>query len=137
MPVINAQMKSDIEAITATVTHYYEGYIERDINKLIKAFDTEHGTMKVPIDENDLTKGFRNRYFKEVVPKWGNRKKLDQNTLDTCALKILNIDVESNKIASAKMLMKVGDITYIDMLSLHNIGGQWKITNKSYHVVDN
>ncbi|MBO6607127.1 nuclear transport factor 2 family protein [Psychroserpens sp.] len=131
-----AQNQTDIEAISTTITNYYEGYIHRDIDKLNKAFDTENGTMKVPIDNNDLSKGFRNRYFSEVVPKWGNRKKLDSETLANCKLEILNIDVESSKIASGKMLMKVGDVTYIDILSLHKIGETWKITNKIYHVAD-
>ena len=131
-----AQNQTDIEAITATITNYYEGYVERDINKLNEAFDTKYGTMKVPVDNNDLSQGFLNRYFSEVVPKWGNRKKLDAKTLANCKLEILNIDVESAKIASGKMLMKVGEITYIDILSLHKIGDKWKITNKIYHVVD-
>ena len=131
-----AQNQTDIEAITATITNYYEGYVERDINKLNEAFDTKYGTMKVPVDNNDLSQGFLNRYFSEVVPKWGNRKKLDAKTLASCKLEILNIDVESAKIASGKMLMKVGEITYIDILSLHKIGDKWKITNKIYHVVD-
>lgn len=131
-----SQNQSDIEAITKTITNYYEGYIERDINKLNKAFDTDHGTMKVPVDDNDHSKGFRNRYFGEILPKWGNREKLDEQTLANCKLEILNIDIEYSKIASGKMLMKVGDITYIDILSLHKIGGQWKITNKIYHVAN-
>lgn len=129
-----AQSQNDMEAITETITNYYEGYIERDIDKLNKAFDTEHGTMKVPVDTNDHSKGFRNRYFSEIIPKWGNREKLDENTLANCKLEILNIDVESSTIASGKMLMQVGDVTYIDILSLHKIGEKWKITNKIYHV---
>ncbi len=131
-----AQSQNDLVAITQTITNYYEGYIDRDIEKLNKAFDTDHGTMKVPVDPNDDTKGFRNRYFSEIVPKWGNREKLDEKTLKNCKLEILNIDVESSKIASGKMLMKVGDVTYIDILSLHKIGNDWKITNKIYHVAE-
>lgn len=129
-----AQSKNDMEAVTETITNYYEGYIERDIAKLNKAFDTAHGTMKVPVDANDHSKGFRNRYFSEIIPKWGNREKLDEKTLANCKLEILNIDVESSTIASGKILMKVGGMTYIDILSLHKIGETWKITNKIYHV---
>ena len=136
MNLIVAQNQTDLEGVSSAITNYYEGYIERDINKLKEAFDTEHGTMKVPIDENDHSKGFRNRYFSEVVPIWGNRKKLDSQTLSNCKLEILNIDIESSMIASSKILMKVGNVSYIDILSLHNIGGQWKITNKIYLVAE-
>ncbi|WP_415191243.1 nuclear transport factor 2 family protein [Psychroserpens sp.] len=130
-----AQSKTDdISLIIETVTNYYDGYIERDIAQLYKAFDTENGTMKIPLDTNDSTKGFKNVFFKDVVPKWGNREKLSNTELENCALHILNIDIEAGQIASAKMSMKVGDVTYIDILSLNLINGDWKITNKIYHV---
>jgi len=124
----------DITRITQTVQHYYEGYIERDIDKLNTAFDTDYGTMKVPVNTNDSSKGYKNVYFKELIPKWRNRKKLSESELQDCALHILNIDVEPGNIASTKMSMTVKDVTYIDILSLHNINGEWKITNKIYHV---
>jgi hypothetical protein len=90
--------------------------------------------MKIPLDANDSTKDFKNVFFKDVVPKWGNREKLSNTELENCALHILNIDIEAGQIASAKMSMKVGDVTYIDILSLNLINGDWKITNKIYHV---
>ena len=124
----------DLTGITQTLQNYYNGYIERDIDKLNKAFDTENGTMKVPTDNSLPPKGFKNVLFKDVIPKWGNKEKLSDSELSDCVLHILNIDVESGNIASAKMSMKVGDITYIDVLSLHHINGVWKITNKMYHV---
>jgi hypothetical protein len=134
LPGFSQTKTDDLKLITISIQNYYDGYIERDIDKLNKAFDTENGTMKVPIDSNDSSKGFKNIFFKELVPKWGNREKLSTKELQNCALRILNIDVEGGKIASAKMSMKVGDVTYIDILSLHRIDGEWKITNKIYHV---
>lgn len=61
--------KEDIDGVKSAIQNYYDGYIYRDITKLNMAFDTIHGTMKVPIEENGKVIGFRNRYFKEVVPK--------------------------------------------------------------------
>ena len=126
--------QDETKAVKSTIQNYYDGYINRDITKLNKAFDTIHGTMKVPLEENGKVIGFRNRYFKEVVPKWGNRKQMQQEILNNCALKILSIDLTDEQIASAKIEMKVDTIAYVDVLSLHNIKGHWKITNKMYVV---
>lgn len=64
----------------------------------------------------------------------GKSKKLSSDILQNCALTILNIDLVDEQIASAKLLMKVDTISYIDILSLQKIGNTWKITNKIYVV---
>lgn len=61
--------KVSIDAIQNTIQHYYEGYIHRDLSKLTKVFDLKYGTMKVPIMKDNKLIGFKNRYFKEVIPK--------------------------------------------------------------------
>lgn len=132
--VSSQEKESTIHAITTTIQNYYDGYIDRDFTKLEKAFDLENGTMKVPILKKEKVVGFKNRYFKEIVPKWGNQKKLSSDILQNCALTILNIDLVDEQIASAKLLMKVDTISYIDILSLQKIGNTWKITNKIYVV---
>lgn len=123
-----------VDAIQETIQNYYDGYIFRDFEKLKKAFDLENGTMKVPELQDKKVVGFKNRYFKEVVPKWGNRKKLPQETLQNCKLTILNMDIVDDNIASAEISMKVDTVTYIDILSLQKIENTWKITNKIYVV---
>lgn len=128
------QKRTSVDDIQQTIQHYYDGYIDRDIDKLNKAFDTENGTMKIPITENTKTIGFKNAYFKDLMPIWGNRAKLSKEVLKNCALQILNIDVVDAEIASAKISMKVDTVTYIDILSLQKINDVWKITNKIYVV---
>ncbi|WP_026776792.1 nuclear transport factor 2 family protein [Polaribacter sp. Hel_I_88] len=123
-----------INEIQQTIQNYYDGYIERDIDKLNKAFDTENGTMKIPITENDKTVGFKNAYFKDLMPIWGNRAKLSEEILINCALQILHIDVVDAEIASAKISMRVDRVTYVDILSLQKIKNVWKITNKIFVV---
>ena len=124
----------EIKEIKTTVQNYYDGYIYRDITKLQQAFDTINGAMKVPIEKDRKVVGFRNRWFKELVPKWGNRKQMPKKMLKNCALKILDIDMVDAKIASAKISMQVDTVTYIDILSLHKIQNTWKITNKMFTV---
>ena len=132
--LMSQNKKSTLQQIETTIQNYYDGYINRDINKLNLAFDTENGTMKVAIKENDKVTGYKNAFFKNLMPIWGNRKKLKPKVLNNCALTVLNIDVVDNKIASAKISMKVDTVTYIDILSLEVINNTWKITNKIYAV---
>jgi len=124
--------QGDIDGITAAVQNYFDGYVDRDIAKLNKAFDIANGTMKVPVTKDGHTMGYQNRYFKELMPIWGNREKLDPEVRKKCRLEILNMDVVDSRIATARISMKVDQMEYIDMLSLQKIEGQWKITNKIY-----
>jgi len=132
--IISQEKTSPIDGVTNTIQNYYDGYIHRDFTKLKKAFDLENGTMKVPIVKDEKLVGFKNSFFKELIPKWGNRQKLSTEILQNFALTILNIDIVDAKIASAKISMKVDTITYIDILSLQKIDNTWKITNKIYVV---
>lgn len=132
-----AQEKSqDIAAITTTIENYFDGYVERDIDKLNKAFDTQNGAMKVLTKADDGTESAENHLFKDLMPKWGAREKLSTAEKNNCALHILNIDVVDGKIGAAKISMKIGDTTYIDILSLQKMNGDWKITNKIYVVLE-
>ena len=137
LPTMAQDMNSDVESISNTIQNYFNGYIQRDSVQLYKAFDSENGVMKVPSMNSDGTEQVDNVYFKELLPKWSNRDKLPQSVLDDSELKILNIDVSESEIGSAKILMKVGDDTYIDILSLQKINEEWKITNKIYLVLEN
>lgn len=130
---IKSQEKENlIQEIQNTIQNYYSGYIHRDIDKLNNAFDTLNGTMKIPMIKDDETIGYKNAFFKDLMPIWGNRKKLSEEVLRNCSLTTVNLDIVATKTASAKIRMKVDTITYIDILSLQKIKGFWKITNKIY-----
>lgn len=132
---VSAQSKNnDLDLIKRCIQNYFDGYIERDMIKLNNAFDTEHGTMKVPLKVDGKIMAYENKYFKDLIPKWGSRDKLPKVILNNCALQILNIDNDHGKIATAKISMKVDKTTYIDILSLQKINDNWKITNKMYYV---
>jgi hypothetical protein len=134
---ISAQEKNkDIVLITTTLENYFDGYIHRDIDLLHKAFDTENGAMKVPATDNQGREVVENSYFKDLIPKWASREKLPESVLSESELSILGVDVVNSKIASAKISMKVGETTYIDILSLQKINMDWKITNKIFIVLE-
>ena len=99
---------------------------------LEKAFDHQNGTMKVPILKDEKIIGFQNHFFKDLIQKWSSREKLSDDVLKKCALTILNLDIVEQKIASAKINMKVDKTMYIYILSLQKIAGDWKITNKTF-----
>lgn len=128
-----AQDKVDeLSLVKTSVENYFQGYIHRDLARLELAFDTENGTMKLPYQTESGEQGFKNGYFKEIVPKWGNREKLPAAVLAAAKLEIWNINVVSAKMAIATIQMEVGDKVYVDVLSLQKMDAQWKITNKMY-----
>ncbi|MBT8257024.1 MAG: nuclear transport factor 2 family protein [Bacteroidia bacterium] len=135
---ISAQEKSnDLELITETIENYFYGYVERDGDRLHKAFDLDNGAMKLARKADDGTQYVANIPFKDLVPNWANKEKLSEAELKDCALKILSVDAVDGKIASAKISMKVGETTYIDILSMHKLSDQWKIVNKIFVVANN
>ena len=132
---LSAQEKNnDTQLIINTIENYFNGYVERDSEQLNKAFDIQNGTMKVPSKTEDGKESFENKYFSDIIPKWGSREKLSQKNKDNCALEILNMDIVDGKIATAKINMKIEETVYIDILSLQKINQVWKITNKIYIV---
>ncbi|MDY8135565.1 nuclear transport factor 2 family protein [Aquimarina sp. 2201CG5-10] len=134
--LVAQEKNDDIELITVTIENYFEGYINRDVSKLNKAFDIQNGTMKVPSVNQKGIENIENSYFRDLIPKWASREKLPPEALKKCVLKILNLDVVDEKMGIAKISMKVGETTYIDILSLQKINQIWKITNKIYVVID-
>ncbi len=133
---MNAQQKSeDTALITSTIENYFYGYIQRDADLLHKAFDMENGAMKVPVTNEQGMQTVENNYFKELIPKWASREKLPEAVLSESELNILAIDIVDGEISSAKISMKVGETTYIDILSLQKINQEWKITNKIFVVL--
>jgi len=129
----NAQTNfNEINSIQETVENYFYGYVERNNERLVKAFDIENGTMKLPKKSKDGKIKFENGYFKDIIPRWSSRAKLSQEERDNCALEIQNIDVVNGKIATAKLKMTIGKTIYLDILSLQKINEVWKITNKMF-----
>lgn len=129
------QNSNDTASITSTIENYFFGYIQRDGDLLDKAFDMENGAMKVPVTNEQGIQTVENNYFKELIPKWASREKLPEDVRSESELNILAIDIVDGEIGSAKISMKVGETTYIDILSLQKINQEWKITNKIFVVL--
>ena len=126
----------DVARITKTIENYFNGYMQSDEEMLLKAFDTENGAMKIISNADQGNEKAENIPFKDLVQRWSSREKFSQEILDNSSLEILEIDEVDGKIASARIRMQVGDTVYIDILSLHKMNGQWKITNKIFLVAE-
>lgn len=113
----------------------FEGYFSRNINKLNEAFDTVFGTIKLLVTDKEGIDRVENDYFKDLTKKWDESESLSTATLNNSSLDILNMEVVDGKIGTAKILIKVGNTTFIDILSLQKVNSQWKITNKIYTVL--
>ena len=124
--------QSHFQAIQQTINDYFYGYINRDAHRLNRAFDTTNGTMKLPYTTEDGKMGFKNGYFKEIIPRWVNKESIAEAIKKDCFLEILDIDIVEGKMATAQLKMKIGKQTYLDVLSLQKIDQIWKITNKMY-----
>ncbi len=85
----------------------------------------------VSTDKNNVQHA-ENIFFKTLIPKWVSREKRTQEELKNCSLDILNIDVVDSNIGSAKIDMRIGDVTYTDILSLQKLNSEWKITSKIF-----
>lgn len=133
---ISAQVNmNDTQLVIKTIENYFNGYIERDNYKLNMAFDTQNGTMKVPVKTQSGEVSFENNYFKDIIPKWSNGEKLSAAVLNNCSLKILSLDIVEGVMGIAKIEMKVDNTVYLDVLSLQKLNREWKITNKMYVVL--
>ena len=135
--ILSAQEGNKEQAlITETIENYFYGYLYGDSDKLNKAFDMENGAMKVVSKADNGKEVVENIYFTDLIPRWVSREKFDKKTTDNSSLEILNIDEVNGEIASAKIRMQVGERVYIDILSLHKINQDWKITNKIFLVAE-
>jgi hypothetical protein len=66
LSLVSQEKKDILPEIQSTSQNYYDGYIERDLNKLNKAFDTENGTMKIPVIKNDVVTRYKHSFFKDL-----------------------------------------------------------------------
>ena len=136
MSLAAQNQRNEINAITEIVENYYYGYLYGDSEKLNQAFDTENGAMKLISTADNGNETADNIYFKDLILRWTSREKFSQEILKNSSLDILEIDEVNGKIASARIRMKVGETVYIDILSLHKMNLQWKITNKIFMVTE-
>lgn len=120
----NAASTNDIEKITATVMHYFEGIGEVSTQRLEKAFDLK--AQMITPGKNDAGKSELKVW--EIVPtikRWTSGKPAKKERIG----KILNMHVMDSRLASVSF---DSNDQYYDLLVLAKMDGEWKIINKAY-----
>ena len=119
---VSAQTLNDREAITETVTLYFDGMMMRDKSKLQQAFIPEARLIGYRGEDFTLT----------TFDTWAEAtSKGEVRDPATHKNEIVSIRVQGNA-ASVETELYWPGIYYYDFLTLMKINGQWKIVNKSW-----
>ncbi len=116
---INAQ-ESDYQLVEQTLNYYMEGGSNRDFNTLKKAFH-ETATMKYITDE-----GYKEVNALEFFSGMKTGSRIDRKN------RIAEITI-SGHAANARLELEYPDFTFVDMMNLLKIDGEWKIVNKIFY----
>lgn len=118
---------NDTKLITDTVNLYFKGTYQGDAAQLIRAFHPEArvtGSLKDQLYDWTLAE-FIERVT--ATPTARDKKELYNK-------EIVFID-QSNNAAMVKARVNVGNLIFIDYISLLKINGEWVIRNKSFSVI--
>ncbi len=116
---INAQ-ESDYQLVEQTLNYYMEGGSNRDFNTLKKAFH-ETASMKYITDE-----GYKEVNALEFFSGMKTGSRIDRKN------RIAEITI-SGHAANARLELEYPDFTFVDMMNLLKIDGEWKIVNKIFY----
>lgn len=119
---LNAQEKSDRDQITETVNWYFEGMMERNLEKLERAFLPEARLIGYR-GENLTITDFKT--WSENTASGAARNIAEHRN------EIVSIRVQGNT-ASVETELYWPGIYYYDFLTLIKVGENWKIVHKSW-----
>lgn len=115
----------DRAAIEETVRHYFRGDVERDVERLKKAFHP-HAELLTAGEEGEL-EILTQEAWHESVEATPDRERPEPE--------LLSVDIHG-KAALAKTRLTFSDGRFTDYLSLLKLDGGWVIVNKIYHWED-
>ena len=110
---------NDAAAIRAAVMDYFEGARDGDEARLRRAFHVDYADMTVVFSDR-----FDQHQMSDVVVRWGSRE-----TPADWQGEIISMNVINGQIAS--VVFDFND-TYLDLLQLAKIDGEWRIVNKLF-----
>ena len=115
---------SDYDAIKETVFHYFEGYRDKDRERLEKAFSLEIANMMGYIKNKEGELKLFSRTMRESIDEWVAP---DYTPFELSDGNILAVDIFSD--VGATVLFDFGG-KYLESYQLVKIGGAWRIVNK-------
>ncbi|MDX2127676.1 MAG: nuclear transport factor 2 family protein [Chloroherpetonaceae bacterium] len=129
---IFAQNEKDQKLVEEKIQAYFNGYLTGDLRILYTAFDTTSGGMHrlMPDGKNDTL-----IHFRDLLPIWSTRAKrtpYSESDLKASRYKILKFEQFRGSLAIVSVDIQFGAKSYIDVLSLYKINGEWKIVSKVF-----
>lgn len=115
---------SDYDAIKEAVFHYYEGYRNKNRERLEKAFSLDIANVMGYIKKEEGRLELFSMTMKDAVDKWTAR---DYTPFECSEGIILGLDIFGD--VGATVLFDFGG-KYIESLQLAKISGTWRIVNK-------
>ncbi len=114
----------DYDAVKETVFHYYQGYRDKDRERLEKAFSLEIANMMGYIRKEEGKLELFSMTMKEAIDEWVAPDYTPFECSDGITLKL---DFFGD--VGATVLFDFGD-RYLESLQLAKIDGAWRIVNK-------
>ena len=115
---------NDYEAIQATVFHYYEGYRDKDRQRLEKAFALEVASMMGYTRDEHGELGLFVSRMDDAIESWVAP---DYTPFEFGEGKMLSVDIFSP--VGATVLFDFGG-KYLESYQLAKVDGDWQIVNK-------
>jgi protease I len=116
---------SDLELISETVQHYFDGMYHRNIENLRRAFHAKAY----------LFGYFQGEFLHVSVEDWF--KMVESRPTPAESGEEYDMRIVSTDLTGAVATVKVADLyqglRFTDYLTLANVGGDWRIVNKAFH----
>jgi hypothetical protein len=126
-PMASAQTASDEEAIRTAVFDYFHGQGEANLERMQRAFDTEHAVMfGVTPREGGGESVAVSPDMNEVLTRWASNTNPPGGARDG---EILDLHITDGRIAT--VMFRSTDRFY-DALTLVKLDGQWRIISKVF-----
>jgi protease I len=116
---------SDLELITQTVEHYFQGMYHSDTERLKKAFHPE--AYLFGHFQGAFTHASANDWFEMV-----KQRPAPATNGEPYDMRIVSIDL-TGEVAVVKVADLYMDLRFTDYLTLLKVDGEWLIVNKTFH----
>ncbi len=117
--------RSDLQSITETVQHYFDGMYHRDVGLLRKAFHPQAC----------LFGHLQGKFVHLPAEQWFaavQSRPMPAESGEPYDMKIVSIDVTA-EVAVVKVVDLYRGLRFTDYLTLLEVDGAWLIVNKAFH----
>ena len=125
-PVHSSSQDSDVAGVERAIELYFEAARTHDAELFEEAFDVPNAHLKALRSRPGEPDEVRVVPIRDAIASWVLGEP------EPSSGRILSIDVLDGKLATATLEIVFKGRTYVDVMSLYRVSGQWKIVNKVY-----